>query len=102
MSLKAASVDASAVGRTELQALIAESISKHQPLVIQRAFPHGIDVRQCNSFQHTIIPDFINKELERVIEAHGDVECPISQVNCPNSTQQFTRYFTRYRSRMAK
>jgi hypothetical protein len=102
MSLKVASVDAGAVDRTELQALIADSISKHQPMVIQRAFPHGIDVRQRNSLHHTIISDATNKPLERVVEVHGDMECLISQVRCPNSTQQYARYFTRCRLRMAK
>jgi hypothetical protein len=95
MSLKVASVDAGAVDRTELQALIADSISKHQPMVIQRAFPHGINVRQRNSLHHAIISDATNKPLERVIEVHGDMECLISQVRYRNSTRSNTRDISR-------
>jgi hypothetical protein len=41
------SVDAAEMSPQDLRSRVAESIAKHEPLVIKGAFPFGIDVRRC-------------------------------------------------------
>ena len=82
-------IDSTAFALSDLQACIGESIAKHQPLVIQQAFPYGINVRSfafrlCRHFNFERAEPVIliqpPQDLEKVIKLHGGIVCPISQV----------------------